>query len=264
MKKVLLCPPSYYDIEYEINPWMHVENKVDHQKAKEEYTQLKAAFEKLGVETLEIEQPQGLPDMVYAANIGFPIDKKFVKANFKYRERQGESPVAKEYFEKLGFSIKEIPDDISFEGQGDLLSIGGKYFFGFGKRSDHEAKVYLEKFLDAELIDFELIDPYYYHLDMCLAPLTSETVAINPESFTSEGLEKIYDHFENIIAIGKEDNQIMACNMVVVDKTIVIGQGISQRLKDALKEFDFTTIEIPMDEFRKGGGSIKCMTLEFY
>ncbi len=73
MKKVLLCPPDFYDIEYEINPWMHVENKVDKRKVFEEYKNLKKIYQSLGLEVLGIPPVKGLPDMVYAANIGFPL-----------------------------------------------------------------------------------------------------------------------------------------------------------------------------------------------
>lgn len=31
--KVLMCRPDYFDIEYEINPWMRVENKVNYARA---------------------------------------------------------------------------------------------------------------------------------------------------------------------------------------------------------------------------------------
>jgi N-dimethylarginine dimethylaminohydrolase len=33
MKKVLLCPPTYFDVEYEINPWMHKEVRPDKKKS---------------------------------------------------------------------------------------------------------------------------------------------------------------------------------------------------------------------------------------
>ena len=54
MKKILLCPPTFYDIEYEINPWMHLENKVDKEKVTEEYRQLWAAYESFGAKVLEL------------------------------------------------------------------------------------------------------------------------------------------------------------------------------------------------------------------
>jgi N-dimethylarginine dimethylaminohydrolase len=264
MKKILLCPPTYYDIEYEINPWMRLENKVDRQKVKEEYGELKSVYKSLGAEVLEINPVKGLPDMVYAANLGFPLGSKFALSNFRYLQRRREADYARIFFEKLGFEIVTLPDGVYFEGQGDLLTAGGKYFLGWGKRSSREAKEILSKKLGIEFVDFELKDPYFYHLDMSLGPLDNETVLMKPESFTKEGVAKIKAEFENVIETTEEDNKFMACNLVVINKTVVIGQGISDSLKKNIEKYGFTVKEVPMDEYRKGGGSIKCLTLEFY
>ena len=264
MKKVLLCPPTFYDIEYEINPWMHVQNKVNNRKALGEYEALKNAYKSLGLEVLEITPVKGLPDMVYAANLGFPFGNKFAVSNFRYEQRRKESNFAKEYFEDLGFKIVTFSENIYFEGQGDLTTAGGKYFMGWGKRSSREAKDILNQELGINCIDLELRDPYFYHLDMSLGPLDSKTALINPRSFTQEGLLKLKGEFDNIIETSEEDNKFMACNLVTVAKTVVIAKGISDKLKNDIKKYGFDVVEISMDEFRKGGGSIKCLTLEFY
>ena len=264
MKKVLLCPPIFYGIEYEINPWMHIENKVNKEKALEEYRALKNTYKSLGVEVLEIEPVKGLPDMVYAANIGFPLGNRFVVSNFRYRQRRGESEFAKKFFEKLGFEIIELPQNLFFEGQGDLLTIGGKYFMGWGKRSSRDAINFLSKRLGMEIVDLELRDPYFYHLDMSLGPLDKDTALINPRSFTKDGLVKLKKEFLNIIETSENDNKFMVCNLVTINKTVVIAEGISNKLKNDIMEHRLNVIEIPMDEFRKGGGSIKCLTLEFF
>lgn len=264
MKKVLLCPPTHYKIAYEINPWMHIDNQVNPEKAMEEYRRLKQIYQDLGLEILEIEQGENLPDMVYAANFGSPHGNFFIKANFKFDERKGESELAKQYIQKLGFAIKELPENIYFEGQGDLLKAGNKILMGWGKRTDFEAKKYLEEFLQTEIIDLKLIDQYYYHLDTCFFPLDENTVALNPLSFEEEDLIKISKYFSQIIEVEKEDNDIIACNGVVAGKTAVCGKGISEQLRNDYKKYGFDIIETPMDEFRKGGGSVKCLTLEFY
>lgn len=264
MKKVLVCPPSYYDIEYEINPWMSVQNKVDQKKVRKEFEALKKVYTELGVEMLEIPQEQGLPDMVYAANFGFPIGDMFIKSNFKYDERKREADISKLYFEAMGMKVKELPKDINWEGQGDFLTIGGRFFLGWGKRSDSASKEYLDDMLGVDVVDFELINPYYYHLDTCFTLLDEDTVAINPQSFTPEGLRKIFAHFSHVIPVSEKDNDLIACNSVVVGKMIVTAKGISNDLKDAYAQYGFTTREVPMDEFRKGGGSVKCLTLEFH
>lgn len=140
----------------------------------------------------------------------------------------------------------------------------GKYFMGWGKRSSREAVDFINKELGVSCIDFELRDPYFYHLDMSLGPLDSQTALINPRSFTDEGLLKLRSQFKNIIETTEEDNRFMACNLIAVDKTVVVAKGIGNKLKSKIEKYGFKTIEIPMDEFRKGGGSIKCLTLEFY
>lgn len=264
MKKVLLCPPAYYDIEYEINPWMHIKNKVNKNIVFDEYKELKNAYKSLGAEVLEIDPVDGLPDMVYSANLGFPLGSNFVVSNFRYPQRRKESDFARKFFEKLGFKIISLPKEIYFEGQGDLLTINGKYFMGWGKRSSWDAISVLNKQLGIRCIDFELRDPYFYHLDMSLGPLDGKTTLINPHSFTKEGLRKIKNEFQNIIETTEEDNKIMACNLVTIGKTVIIAKGISDKLKSQIKEYGFNILEVPMDEFRKGGGSVKCLTLEFY
>ena len=115
---VLLCPPTYYQIEYEINPWMDVRKKADKKKTKEEYHNLKKIFKKLDLEVLEIPAQPGLPDMVYAANHGFVFDNLFIKSNFKYPQRRKETEFAQDFFRGKGFRIATLPPDINFEGRG--------------------------------------------------------------------------------------------------------------------------------------------------
>ncbi len=264
MKRILLCPPDHYDIEYEINPWMHVENKVDQRASHESYNLLKNLYTTLGVEIYEIPQGVGLPDMVYTANFGFVKDEKFVAASFKFPQRRAESLLASTFLkQKFGYETVSLPEGIFYEGQGDLLSDGNRFFFGWGKRSDREAKPYLESALDADLIDFELVDPYYYHLDTCFAPLTSELVVMNPRSFTPHGKKQIHELFTDVIETSEEDNHYLACNLVHVGEDIVVGKGVTQTFKDALTAHGYRVHEIPMAEYLKGGGSVKCCSFEF-
>ena len=94
--------------------------------------------------------------------------------------------------------------------------------------------------------------------------MDSQTALINPRSFTQEGILKLKNEFPNIIETTEDDNKFMACNLVTIDKTVVVAKGISDKLKIEIEKYGFKVAEIPMDEFRKGGGSIKCLTLEFY
>lgn len=264
MKRILLCPPNYYDIEYEINPWMHVAHKVDPEKVMATYKKVKEIYTSIGIELYEITPQKGLPDMVYSANFGEVVGDTFIQSNFKFPQRRREADFAARYFkESFAFNTVTIPENIFFEGQGDLLNDGTRFFFGWGKRSEQSAKPYLEKFLNAEVIDFELINPYYYHLDTCFAPLTSDLVMINPQSFKPEGLKKVYQSFSTVIETNDQDNQVLACNLVHAGKNIVFAKGCSESLREKLHEEGYSLYEVDTTEYIKGGGSVKCISFEF-
>lgn len=264
MKKILLCPPTYYDIEYEINPWMDITRKANKEKVWQEYESLKAKYIELGIEFMEIEGQPGLPDMVYAANYGFAEGNKFIKANFMYPERRKEADFAETYLAKMGYEILTVPDEIYFEGQGDLLKTSDTYFFGWGKRSNPTAKSYLEQFLGKPVVDFELINPYYYHLDTCFAPLTDDIVIINQRSFKPEGLAKVHEHFSTVIETSEQDNNVLCCNLVTFGKNIILGKGVTPAFIEQLGSIGYTVHEIDTTEYLKGGGSVKCLSLELF
>lgn len=264
MKSILMCPPDFYDIEYEINPWMDLSNKVDKELVQEQYFQLKSKFEELGTTVMEIPAQRGLPDMVYSANYGHIEGEIFIPANFKFEQRRKESSFAKEYFDMQGYEIKEIPNEIFFEGQGDLLKAGNNYFMGYGKRSMKEAAKYVSEFIGYDVKPLEVIDPYYYHLDMCLGPISEDIVVINPKSFNQEGLETIRDSFGTVIEASEEDNKVMACNLVVVGENILLGEGITDDLRESIEDNSFELHELNMSEYVKGGGSVKCCSLEVW
>ena len=261
---VLLCPPKYYQIEYEINPWMNVNRRVDKSRAQEQFENLVEIYNKLGLKVEMIEAEAGLPDMTYAANHGFVIDDIFIKSNFRYPQRRKEAAAVEKYFLKKNFKVKKIPKNISFEGQGDLFYRGGKFFCGYGRRSDREAIPFIEKILGDDVIPIAVNDPYYYHLDTCFAPLGKGVAVINPSSFSKEDVKKIKKNFKKVIETDAKDNSVMCCNLVSADGAVVIGKGVSTKLKKGISALGWEGMEAPMDEFLKGGGSVKCLTLEYF
>ncbi len=259
--EILVCASDYFRIEYVINPWMDVRNNADKSEVLLQYRKLLDTLSRAGVRFRGIAPDPKFPDMVYTANYGFITGKKFIKANFKYEQRRGEATLAENYFRQMGYKVYSLPENIYFEGEGDLLYTGKKYFVGWGKRTMKEVVPYLKEMLEGEVIDLELVDPYYYHLDTCFAPLNEDTVVINPKSFTPVGIEKIHKHFTNVILTSEQDNKVLACNMVVSGKNVVVGEGITKEFKTNLEKFGYTVFETPMSQYIKGGGSVKCCSL---
>lgn len=127
------------------------------------------------------------------------------------------------------------------------------------------AKRYIEEILREEVITFDVrLDPYFYHLDTCFAPLGKKMVVARPESFVKQDFAKLKKVFDKVITTNYQDDQVMACNLVVNTQAVVVGQGISSHLRRTLEVEGFEVLETPMTEFLKGGGSVKCLTQEVY
>ena len=62
MRRILMCPPTYFGIEYEINPWMRRENAIDWSRAQEQWRGLHRVFLDLGVRVELVEQRPDVPD----------------------------------------------------------------------------------------------------------------------------------------------------------------------------------------------------------
>ena len=263
-KQIVMCPPDFYNIEYSINPWMDTGNTVIKENALKQYNKLKTSFENASAEITELPPVKGLPDMVYATNAGYAGNNIFIKANFKAAQRKYEADEAEKFFAKKGFDIFTMPGDIAFEGEGDLIRSESKYFLGCGIRSDEKAAEILGKIIGKEIVPLELVNPYFYHLDTCFGPINDDLVVINPVAFSDNSLKTIHAKFKNVIFANEQDNSVLGCNLIVTGTNVFLGSGISDILRTGILSFGYSVNEIKMSEFLKGGGSVKCLSLEVF
>ena len=259
MAKVLMCPPQFFDIDYEINPWMHKDNPVDHTLALKQWQNLKSVYENLGLGVEVVEAVKGWPDMVFTANAGLVVgDKKFLLAKFQYPERQGEEPIFRQWFENRGWEVLQTKS--IFEGQGEGFIWNNKLLAGYGQRAVKEAIPELAEITGLEVLSLKLINPKFYHLDMALAPITDNLIIYHPKAFDAESGEKIKSLGCELIEVIEQDAELFGCNLVPVGDTIVMIAG-TQKLKSDFEGKGFKTTEMDMSEFRKSGGAIRCLTL---
>lgn len=254
-----MCPPKFFDIEYEINPWMHEVDRVDVKKALEQWQALKKVYEKLGCEVFVLPAKKGWPDLVFTANAGLLISpNKIILSNFRFPERQGEAKFNEYWFRKNGFEV--VQPLIPFEGQGEAFVWNNKILAGFGFRSVEGTASVLEKVSGMEVVQLELVDPRFYHLDMALAPINSGLIVYNPKAFSAISVKKIKSLGAELIEVNTHDANLFGPNMVPIGKNIVMIDGTEKLAKDLIDR-GFKTIELDMSEFRKSGGAIRCLTL---
>jgi lysine-ketoglutarate reductase/saccharopine dehydrogenase-like protein (TIGR00300 family) len=259
-----MCSPDHYDVDYVINPWMEGNiHKSSRDRAVDQWQQLFHIIKEHAI--VDLVQPQkGVPDMVFTANAGLVLGDDVVLSRFFHKERQGEEPFFKQWFEDQGYTVHELPKDLPFEGAGDaLLDREGRWLWaGYGFRSELDSHPYIAKWLDIEVLSLRLMDERFYHLDTCFCPLSNGYLLYYPGAFDaySNRLIELRVPEAKRIAIAEEDAVNFACNAVNIEQTIILNKA-SDDLKQRLKAVGFQVIETPLTEFLKAGGAAKCLTL---
>jgi N-dimethylarginine dimethylaminohydrolase len=258
--QILMCPPDYYGVEYEINPWMSRQKQPDHALAVQQWTDLRAALQAAGAHTLLLTPVAGLPDMVFTANAAIVYRDQAVLARFRFPQRQGEEAHDAAWLTAAGFHVRRLQEGVFFEGAGDALFCGDTLFAGYRIRSDVRGHQQIGEMFSCRVIPLELIDPYYYHLDTCFCPLAPGVAIYFPGAFDDYGRKVLAEHVPQLIPVTADEAQGFACNAVVVGQTVITNAGCPQ-LHQALAARGFTPLATPLDEFVKAGGSAKCLTL---
>ena len=260
MTTVLMCRPDYYGIEYEINPWMRRQRPADRCRAAMQWRALHQALSSLGV-CVELVIPMpGLPDLVFTANGGLVHDGLAVLSNFRYPQRASEQPIFRAWFESHGLRVVELPASLRFEGAGDAFIVGERLFAGYPFRSDQGAHACIGRILDKEPVSLELVDPCFYHLDTCFAPLNEHAALYYPEAFSPVSRDLLRAHFPDLVAVSPAEARRFACNAVVIGDSVVLNRGCPET-EAHLADRGYKTIPIATGEFIKAGGSAKCLTL---
>jgi len=258
--RILMCPPTHYGIEYEINPWMSRSHGANLSVAQRQWQALYQALIGLGVQVELLNSVQGLPDLVFTANAGLVFQKRFFSSRFRHPERAKESPHFEAWFREHGFQVEHFPDDDYHEGAGDALFCGDILFAGYRTRSDIHGHLWLGEEIHKRVLPVELVNPRFYHLDTCFCPLSPGEAIWYPEAFDKYGRKVIETHVPNLLTVNEHDAFRFGCNAVVVGKQVITNSDCPT-LTAELTRRGYQPIGVQLDEFLKAGGSAKCLTL---
>ncbi len=264
----LMCPPTYFDVVYAINPWMDLSVPVDRDRAAAQWESLKAAYETHGHRVDVIDPEPGLPDMVYAANGGTVVGGKALAARFAYAERHPEGAAYEAWFRavgpRLGLTSLGQAADLN-EGEGDLLLAGDVLLAGTGFRTTRAAHEEAARLLDVPVVTLELVDPRFYHLDTALAVLdptgNGPAIAYYPGAFSPASQKALRELYPDAIVATEADAAVFGLNAVSDGRHVFLSDR-AHGMHAQLHEHGFEPVGIDLSELLKGGGSAKCCTLE--
>lgn len=257
-----MCPPTYFTVDYVINPWMtdNIKNVIPN-IAKVQWGTLQNLVCKLSCVHI-ITPRDGLPDMVFTANAGSKIGETFFLSNFKSEERKPEEKHFEEW--ALRSKLDVIHLENNFEGDGDLLFDPSNHihFMGHGFRTNINAAHEIQSHVPINIQPLKLVDDRFYHLDTCFCPLENGKVLVYMGAFHKDSQEKLIDIYgNNLIMVTEEEAIQFACNSIVINGHLITPCDMQGKTQELVKACGFIIDYVNLSEFMKAGGAAKCLTM---
>lgn len=255
-----MCPPRYFEVAYEINPWMHRQVAVDPERALYQWEGLCATLEAAGAEVELLDPVPGMPDLVFTANAGFVNGNRFVPSSFMHPERQAETPYDLEWFVTRDYGVDHLPEGLHYEGAGDSLPFGRVLLAGYRTRSDAASHTHLSALTHVPVRSIELVDERLYHLDLTFCPLDERRAIVAPSAWDSYGQRVVASLVPEPLVLSEEEALSFCANSVVVGRTLLM-PSCPPAIGRQLEKWGFDVVICVVDEFLKAGGGCRCLTL---
>jgi ornithine--oxo-acid transaminase len=259
-----MCPPEWYDVNYVINPWMAGNlHRPSRDKAYQQWKELHQQLQKIADVRLIQAQP-GSPDMVFVAHAATVQHGVAALSSFVHPQRQTEELPVRRWLQSVGFLVWETPRETAFEGEGDALfnETGDHLWAAHGLRTCRQSHRHVADAWHTPVTSLHLVDPRFYHLDTCFAPLSGGDLLYFPGAFDAPSLAKIEAAYpaEKRIAVTEGEATHFACNLINVGRNIIMG-ATGTNLAARLEERGYKVTELDLSEFLRGGGSAKSLAL---
>jgi N-dimethylarginine dimethylaminohydrolase len=271
-RRYLMCPPTYFSVDYAINPWMDPNQPVDPERAMAQWRSLVDTYRSLGHRVELIEPEPGLPDMVFAANGATVVDGIVLGAQFRYPERAAEAPAYLSWFVRQGFATHEAKS--VNEGEGDLLYAGDYLLAGTGFRTDLAGHAQAQEVFGRPTIGLQLVDPRFYHLDTALMVLDGPEslrprregvpragIAWLPEAFSPGSQAVLRRLYPDAVVADPQDAAVLGLNGVSDGHHVVLPEQATGLMRQ-LRRRGYEPVGVDLSELRRAGGGPKCCTLE--
>ena len=251
---ICLCSPADYHAPL-----------VDRVVAEKQFRALLRALRAHGATVVVARSPQGCYDAAFMADAGLVVDGHALLARFRHTHRRPESDAHAPFFTSLGHVVHRAR--AHFEG-GDVVRAADArvLYVGYGLRTERAAIDEIETlFPSLEVRPLELVDPEFFHLDMCFRPLPDGRHAlVYPPALAEAAYAELRRWLVPIEVTREEAAVDFACNALCLlhgGRATYLCHRLSARLRARLATLGLRVQCVDVSEFLKGRGSVKCLTL---
>jgi len=281
----LVNAPFSYSTDVPNNVWMEdlseEERVPEPRKAMVQFLEL---YRFLASEALVYVLPTpvgcGLQDLVFTANLGIVLDhlpdrNVVVLSNYTSEPRREETAVGIGFFEQMGYETHVAPHE--FEGEAELKHLHDNvYAGGYGIRSSRATYDWMEETFGMEVVKLRETDPYLYHLDCSILPITREDTVVCTEMFEPGEVEALEQH-TNVIDVPVDIAFTGGCNSVRLGNLILNASHVHE-LRAGTEDYDAEVKknrfleDVAIDHalevnffnlsgYHKGGALLSCMVM---
>ena len=280
----LVNAPFSYSTDVANNVWMEEldesERAPDARKALTQFLELYHFLSGEGlVYVLPTPQVDGLQDLVFTANLGIVLTHldrtPVVVSNFASEPRRGETEVGVRFFESFGYETHVAPHH--FEGEAELKHLRDNvYVGGYGQRSQPETYDWMAENFDMDIVKVREQDPYLYHVDCTVFPITQDDTLVCTEMFEREELAEL-EKRTNIIDVSYDECYAGITNSVRLSSTILNSSHVhelkagtedydlevakNRKLEDIAAKLALEVSYFNLSEYHKGGALLSCMVM---
>jgi N-dimethylarginine dimethylaminohydrolase len=281
----LLNFPFSYSASVANNVWMEEieseKREVDMRKAVKQFLEV---YHFMAAESLVYILPApascALQDLVFTANLGIVLEhvsgkNSVVVSNYASEPRVRETAFGVSFFKSLGYEVHVAPHH--FEGEAELKHLHDNvYVGGYGQRSAIETYEWMERTFGMQVVKLEEVDPYLYHLDCSIFPITRDTALVCTELFSKEEVAEIDKH-TNIIDVTADEAYSGICNSVRLSNILLNSSHIhdlkagteeyqqevakNRKLEDIAATLGFELSFFNLSEYHKSGALLSCMVM---
>ena len=272
-RRYVMVRPDHFRVDYRINPFMDLAQQPDPALTRAQWDGLVAAIRAAGGEVEVVEQRADAPDMVYAMNLGFVVERPegplvsssaghVVMSHMRYAERRMETSSAAAWFAGRGFTTSYVGRDgvgAHLEA-GDAFAWGDGLVVGYGPRTDELGLKALATELGVRVRGLRITHPGMYHLDLAFCPLDDRRAIVCPAAFDDESAAALLALVPEPLVITEEEAlTTFAANSIVIGRTVLM-PACPDRVRAQLEEWGFEVVLVDVSQFHLGGGSIRCLT----
>jgi len=230
-------------------------SKINVEQAKRQHEAYCRALENRRVKLIRIPADNSLPDCVFVEDPAIVYKGKAIICRMGVESRVREIQEVRKTLSQQVETMREIKPPAAIEG-GDVLRVGDDLFVGLTARTNMAGIGQLREILKNEKCNVTPVKvSNILHLKSACSYIGDDYIVFSPGYFDPG----VFSQFK-LIRLPKEEAH--AANCLAVNGTVFVIKGYP-RTKRMIEKEGFVTEDLNVSEFKKGEGSLTCLSIVF-